>query len=129
MVMPDGAIVPEPGAPGPEPPGPEPPGPEPPGPEPAGPESAGPEPAGHQPAGHQSAGPAVGPGVPAADRRERAWALRDLSLARSAVDRASHHRSDLAWIAAAWADEATKVLVLDHGQARINFTDGAAALE
>jgi NAD+ diphosphatase len=55
--------------------------------------------------------------------------LNDLSLARSAVDRASHHRADLAWIAAAWADEATRVLVLDHGQARINFADGVAALE
>jgi len=94
MVMPDGAIAPQPGAPAPEP-----------------------------------AGPAVAPGVPAADRGEGAWVLRDLSLARGAVDRASHHRADEAWIAAAWADEATRVLVLDHGQARIDFTGGAAALE
>jgi NAD+ diphosphatase len=65
------------------------------------------------------------PGDPGVGR----GALSDLSLARSAVDRASHRRANLAWIAAAWANEATQVLVLDHGQARINFTDGAAALE
>ena len=51
------------------------------------------------------------------------------SPARSSVDRASHHRADLAWVAAAWADESTRVLVLDHGQALVDFTDGAAALE
>jgi len=55
--------------------------------------------------------------------------LNGLSLARSAVDRASHRRADQAWLAAAWADEGTRVLVLDRGQALIHFTDGAAALE
>ena len=72
---------------------------------------------------------AVAAGVPAADRGEAAWALRDLSLARSAVDRTSHHRTDQAWLAAAWADEGTRVLVLDHGQALIRFAGDAAALE
>src|SRR5262249_58136867 len=52
-----------------------------------------------------------------------------LSLSRGSVDRASHRRADTEWIAAAWADEASRVLVLDHGQALVNFTGGAAALE
>ena len=77
----------------------------------------------------EPAEPAVAAGVPAADRGEGAWVLRDLSLARSAVDRASHHRTDLAWLAAAWADEGTRVLVLDHGQALIRFAGDGAALE
>jgi NAD+ diphosphatase len=70
------------------------------------------------PDGATAPDPVTGPGV-----------LDGLSLARSAVDRASHHRADPAWIAAAWADEATRVLVLDHGQALINFTGDGAALE
>ena len=45
------------------------------------------------------------------------------------MDRASHHRADQAWLAAAWADEGTRVLVLDHGQALINFAGDGAALE
>jgi len=55
--------------------------------------------------------------------------LGNLSLARSAVDRASHRRADSAWLAAAWADEATRVLVLDGAQALVSFTADAAALE
>jgi NAD+ diphosphatase len=70
------------------------------------------------PDGATAPDPVTGPGV-----------LDGLSLARSAVDRASHHRADPAWIAAAWADEGTRVLVLDHGQALINFTGDGAALE
>jgi NAD+ diphosphatase len=66
------------------------------------------------------------PGEPA---EAGAGGLSGLSLARSAVDRASHRRADLDWLAAAWADEGTRVLVLDHGQARVNFAGGAAALE
>jgi NAD+ diphosphatase len=85
-----------------------------PGPGERAPDRAGP--AGTAPAAGEPAGPGTG-------------ALGGLSLARSAVDRASHRRTDLAWIAAAWADEMTRVLVLDRGQALINFTDGAAALE
>jgi len=72
-------------------------------------------------------------GAPAPDHGEPAadgpGVLSGLSLARSTVDRASHRRTDLAWLAAAWADGGTRVLVLDHGQARVNFTGGAAALE
>jgi len=72
-------------------------------------------------------------GAPAPDPGERTadgtGVLSGLGLARSAVDRASHRRGDQAWLAAAWADEGTGVLVLDHGQARVSFTGGAAALE
>jgi len=45
------------------------------------------------------------PAVPALRRSE-------LSLARSAVDRAAHLRGDDAWLARAWADPATRVLRL-----------------
>ena len=64
-------------------------------------------------------------GTPAPDPAELAQdgtgVLSELSLARSAVDRVSHHRVDQAWLAAAWADEGTRVLVLDHGQALMRF--------
>ena len=49
-------------------------------------------------------------------------------LARSEVDRASARREDADWIAAAWADDRSRVLVLDEGQALIRFGDGAAEL-
>ena len=70
--------------------------------------------------------PAPYPGEPAEDG---AWALSGLSLARSSVDRGGHHRADEAWLAAAWADEGTRVLVLDHGQALVRFAGDEAALE
>jgi NAD+ diphosphatase len=42
------------------------------------------------------------------------------------VDRASHRRSDEAWLAEAWASESTRVLVLDGAQALVAFgSDGA----
>ena len=65
-----------------------------------------------------------GPGAAGLD--QDTGVLGGLSLARSSVDRASHRRADTEWIAAAWADEASRVLVLDHGQALVNFNDGAA---
>jgi NAD+ diphosphatase len=68
-----------------------------------------------------------GPGAAGLD--QETGVLGELSLARSSIDRASHRRADAEWIAAAWADGASRVLVLDHGQALVNFTDGAAALE
>ena len=64
--------------------------------------------------------PAPDPGGPT---EYGAGVLSGLSLARSAVDRVSHHRADEAWLSAAWADEGTRVLVLDHGQARIRFAE------
>jgi NAD+ diphosphatase len=73
---------------------------------------------------------APGPGEVVPDPGEPATGvLAGLSLARSAVDRASHRRADQDWVAAAWADPATRVLVLDRGQARVNFTGDGAALE
>src|SRR5262249_2424081 len=68
-----------------------------------------------------------GPGAAGLD--QETGVLGKLSLSRGSVDRASHRRADTEWIAAAWADEASRVLVLDHGQALVNFTGGAAALE
>jgi NAD+ diphosphatase len=70
--------------------------------------------------------PAPDPGGPADDG---AGVLSGLSLARSAVDRTSHRRTDEAWLAAAWAAEGTRVLVLDHGQALMRFAGDGAALE
>ncbi len=49
-------------------------------------------------------------------------------LARSEVDRASARRENAEWIAAAWADDSTKVLVLDDGQALVRFGEGTAEL-
>jgi NAD+ diphosphatase len=43
------------------------------------------------------------------------------------VDRVSARREDAAWVAASWADDTTRVLVLDQGQALIRFGAGPAA--
>src|SRR5262249_56533993 len=51
-----------------------------------------------------------------------------LALARGTVDRASARRDDTEWLAAAWADERTRVLVLDGAQALVRFGDDAAEL-
>lgn len=40
---------------------------------------------------------------------------RPLALSRAAVDRAAHRRLDEAWLAAAWADQRTRVLLVDAG--------------
>ena len=50
-----------------------------------------------------------GPGAAGLD--QETGVLGGLSLARGSVDRASHRRADAEWIAAAWADEASRVLV------------------
>jgi NAD+ diphosphatase len=49
-------------------------------------------------------------------------------LARSAVDRAGARRDDAGWLAAAWADPRTRVLVLDDGQALVQFGADQAGL-
>jgi NAD+ diphosphatase len=54
--------------------------------------------------------------------------LTGLALARGTVDRASARRDDTEWLAAAWADERTRVLVLDGAQALVRFGDDAAEL-
>jgi len=68
-----------------------------------------------------------GPGAAGLD--QETGVLSQLSLSRSSVDRASHRRADAEWIAAARADQGSRVLVLDHGQALVSFTDGEVALE
>jgi NAD+ diphosphatase len=45
--------------------------------------------------------------------------LPDLALARAVVDRDSGRRTDAAWLAAAWADPDTRVLVLRDGRAAV----------
>ena len=54
--------------------------------------------------------------------------LTGLALARSSVDRASARRDDTEWLAAAWADEGTRVLVLDGAQALVRFGEEGAEL-
>jgi NAD+ diphosphatase len=54
--------------------------------------------------------------------------LGSLILARATVDRASHRRGDQAWLAAAWAAQSTRVLVLDDGQALVRFGQDGAEL-
>ena len=49
-------------------------------------------------------------------------------LARSAVDRVSARRADTDWLAGAWADPATRVLVLENARALVRFGDQEAAL-
>ena len=53
--------------------------------------------------------------APEQEAREVAGDLGGFVLARGEVDRASARREDADWIAAAWADERTRVLVLDDG--------------
>lgn len=45
--------------------------------------------------------------------------LTSLTLARGDVDRAAERRTDAAWFDAAWADPASRVLVLHRGRARV----------
>ena len=49
-------------------------------------------------------------------------------LARSAVDRVSARRADTDWLAAAWADPGTRVLVLENARALVRFGDQEAEL-
>jgi NAD+ diphosphatase len=54
--------------------------------------------------------------------------LGRLALSRSAVDRATHRRGDTDWLAGAWADPRTRVLVLHDAQALIATRDGQLEL-
>jgi len=54
--------------------------------------------------------------------------LTGLALARSSLDRASARRDDEEWLAAAWADEGTRVLILDGAQALVSFGEDSAGL-
>ncbi|MGH3305827.1 MAG: NAD(+) diphosphatase, partial [Streptosporangiaceae bacterium] len=55
-------------------------------------------------------------------------ALTDLALARGAVDRSAYLRSNDAWLAQAWADPATRVVVTEHGHALCQIHDQPARL-
>ena len=49
-------------------------------------------------------------------------------LARGTVDRVGIRRGDTDWLAAAWADPGTRVLVLDNDRALVRFGDKEAEL-
>jgi NAD+ diphosphatase len=55
-------------------------------------------------------------------------ALTNLALARAEVDRHAELRNDLDWLEAAWSDPATRVLVVERGQALCEFDDEHARL-
>jgi NAD+ diphosphatase len=55
-------------------------------------------------------------------------ALTDLALARGEVDRSSYLRSNEAWLAQAWADPQTRVVVAEHGRALCAIDDDHARL-
>ncbi|HEY5352496.1 MAG TPA: NAD(+) diphosphatase [Streptosporangiaceae bacterium] len=69
-----------------------------------------------------------GGGTATPDTQEYAAELGGFVLARSAVDRVSVRRGDAEWLAAAWADPATRVLVLDNADALVRFGDKEAEL-
>jgi NAD+ diphosphatase len=74
---------------------------------------------------------AAGPPGAAADpvdAQEYAGELGGFVLARSAVDRVSARRADTDWLAATWADPATRVLVLENARALVRFGDKEAEL-
>ena len=54
--------------------------------------------------------------------------LGRLALSRSGVDRATQRRGDAAWLAEAWADPRTKVLVVRDSQALVATRDGQLEL-
>ena len=53
--------------------------------------------------------------------------LRSLTLARGDLDRAAERRGDDAWLATAWADPATRVVVVRRGRAATRRTPGQPA--
>jgi NAD+ diphosphatase len=54
--------------------------------------------------------------------------LGRLALSRSAVDRATDRRTDTAWLAEAWADPRSRVLVVRDAQALVRTVDGQLEL-
>lgn len=54
--------------------------------------------------------------------------LGPLLLARSAIDRSAALRGDAEWLERAWADGATRVVVVDGGEALVRYGDGEARL-
>jgi NAD+ diphosphatase len=71
-----------------------------------------------------SAGPALPPdrdGELSSAELTDSGGLRDLALSRGEVDRSTVRRGDAEWLAAAWADPRTRVLVVEDGQALVRF--------
>ena len=54
--------------------------------------------------------------------------MHDLALARAAVDRAAHRRSDEDWLDKAWADPDTRVLLIGGGLAEVSGDPPALVL-
>ena len=54
--------------------------------------------------------------------------LRGLALSRGEVDRSTARRDDAGWLAAAWDDPGTRVLVVTGGQALVRSGDGREEL-
>jgi NAD+ diphosphatase len=54
--------------------------------------------------------------------------LRGLALSRAEVDRATGRRGDTEWLAAAWADPGTRVVVIEDGRALVRTGPGAEEL-
>ncbi len=71
---------------------------------------------------------AQGTGADTPDAQEYAGELGGFVLARSAVDRVSVRRGDTDWLAAAWADPVSRVLVLDNARGLVRFGDKEAGL-
>ena len=74
----------------------------------------------------EAATPDTGAGPPGT--QDYAGELGGFVLARSAVDRVSARRADTDWLAAAWADPATRVLILENARALVRFGDQEAEL-
>jgi NAD+ diphosphatase len=54
--------------------------------------------------------------------------LSRLALARGEVDRSAHLRTDADWLRAAWADQRTRVIVVEGGQALCELDGGEARI-
>ncbi len=54
--------------------------------------------------------------------------LRGLALSRAEVDRSTVRRADTEWLAAAWADPGTRVVVVEDGRALVRTGPGAEEL-
>jgi NAD+ diphosphatase len=63
-----------------------------------------------------------------ADELPYSGGLRNLALSRGEVDRSTARRGDAGWLAAAWVDPGTRVLVVSGGQALVRSGDGPAEL-
>jgi NAD+ diphosphatase len=63
-----------------------------------------------------------------ADELNDGEGLGNLALSRGEVDRSTPRRGDADWLAAAWADPGTRVLVVHDGQALVSSGDGPAQL-